>query len=138
MTRRLLAFITVAAASLIFTGMHAVAADLPAADSRIIETAGVPLYAGTTFVNGSQDVGYRFATAIAPEEVRAWYKEQLPVWSLYSEYDGWILYEGAPGAGMGELMSKKQVQVQTNEKLSEWFGMDKALSTEIVIMIPRQ
>jgi hypothetical protein len=37
---------------------------------------------------------------------------------------------------MGELMSKNQVSVQTNEQLHEWFGVDKAMSTEIVIMFP--
>jgi len=121
----------------LFSGSVAVSAALPAADGKIIETAGVKRYEGAVYVNGSQDVGYRFATADPVEVVRAWYREQLPAWSLYEEYGGWILYEGAPGAGLGELMVKRQVAVKKNEKMNEWFGVDKAKSTEIVIMIPR-
>ena len=68
--------------------------------------------------------------------MRSWYAEQLPAWSLYKEFGGWILYDGKLGLGMGELMSKNQVSAQTNEQLHEWFGVDKAMSTEIVIMLP--
>jgi len=118
----------------ISTVVHA--ADLPAADSKLIKAAGVPIHPGVTFINGNQDVGFRFATSKSPEDVRSWYAEQLPAWSLYKEYGGWILYDGKPGLGMGEVMSRNQVSVQTNEQLHEWFGVDKAISTEIVIMFP--
>ena len=64
-----------------------------------------------------------------------WYKQQLPDWSLYKEYGGWILYNGAPGKGMAEVMSENQVMVQKNDKLSEWFSLEKDMTTEIVIMI---
>ena len=112
------------------------AADLPAADSKLIKAAGIPIYSGATFTNGNQSVGFRFATNKSPDDVQSWYTEQLPAWSLYKEYGGWILYDGKPGLGMGELMSKNQVSVQTNEQLHEWFGVDKAMSTEIVIGFP--
>ena len=120
----------------LFIGTIVYAADLPAADSKLIKAAGIPIYSGATFINGNQDVGFRFATNKSPDDVRTWYTVQLPAWSLYKEYGGWILYEGKPGLGMGELMSKNQVSVQTNEQLHEWFGVDKAMSTEIVIMLP--
>ena len=121
---------------LLFISTSAYAADLPAADSKLIKAAGVPIYPGATFINGNQDVGFRFATRKSPEDVRSWYAEQLPAWSLYKEFGGWILYDGKLGLGMGELMSKNQVSAQTNEQLHEWFGVDKAMSTEIVIMLP--
>lgn len=112
--------------------------DLPAADQNLIKEAGIPIYLEAVFVNGNQDVGFRFATSQSEEEVRAWYQKQLPAWPLYSEYGGWILYEGKPGLGLGDLMMNvKQVQVQTNLNLSEWFGVDRKKSTEIVILIPR-
>jgi hypothetical protein len=78
----------------ISTGVYA--ADLPAADSKLIKAAGVPIFSGATFINGNQDVGFRFATRKSPEDVRTWYTEQLPAWSLYKEYGGWILYDGKP------------------------------------------
>jgi len=37
---------------------------------------------------------------------------------------------------MGELMSKNQVSVKQNTMIHDWFGIDKVLSTELVIMIP--
>jgi hypothetical protein len=120
----------------LFIGTVVHAANLPAADSKLINTAGVPIFSGATFVNGNQDVGFRFATSKSLEDVRSWYATQLPSWSLYKEYGGWILYDGKPGLDMGELMIKNQVSVQTNEQLHEWFGLDKAMSTEIVIMLP--
>jgi hypothetical protein len=110
----------------LFIGTVVHAADLPAADSKLIKAAGVPIHPGVTFINGNQSVGFRFATNKSPDDVRTWYTEQLPAWSLYKEYGGWFLYDGKPGLSYGE----------TNEQLHEWFGVDKAMSTEIVIMFP--
>ncbi|MCG6925173.1 MAG: hypothetical protein LJF30_07685 [Acidobacteria bacterium] len=116
-------------------GSVALAADLPAADAALIEGAGVPLYPGATFATGSKDVGFRFATSEAPAVVRKWYQEKLAGWVLFDKYDSWILYQGEPGASMGDLMSLNQVQVQTNENLPEWHDVDKSMTTEIVIMV---
>jgi hypothetical protein len=113
------------------------AAELPAADAALIEAAGVPLYPGAAFATGSKDVGFRFATSEAPDAVRKWYQEKLSGWSLFDKYESWILYQGEPGASMGELMTLNQVQVQTNEKLPEWHQVDESMTTEIVIMVVR-
>jgi len=122
--------------SLIMLIAAADAADLPSADKELIKGAGIPIYSGAEFVNGNQDVGFRFVTNRSPEDVRAWYIKELAGWSVYREYGGWILYKGKPGLGMGDLMTMNQVQVQSNTRLHEWFGIDKSMSTEIVIMIP--
>jgi hypothetical protein len=111
------------------------AAELPAADAALIEGAGVPLYPGATFATGNKDVGFRFATSEAPEVVRKWYQEKLAGWSLFDQYNSWILYHGEPGASMADLMSRDQVQVQTNENLPEWHEVDESMTTEIVIMV---
>lgn len=111
------------------------AADLPAADATLIEAAGIPLYPGATFATGSKDVGFRFATSEPPETVRQWYQEKLASWSLFDQFDSWILHEGEPVKGMGDLMSRDQVQVQKNDMLPEWHKVDKSMTTEIVIMV---
>ena len=111
------------------------AADLPAADAALIEGAGVPLYPGATFATGNKDVGFRFATSESPDVVRKWYQEKLASWSLFDQYNSWILHEGEPVKGLGELMSRSQVQVQTNDMLPEWHQVDKNMTTEIVIMV---
>jgi hypothetical protein len=59
----------------------------------------------------------------------------LPDWALYKEYGGWVLYDGESGKGMAEVMSENQVMVKKNDKLLEWFSLEKNMTTEIVIMI---
>lgn len=39
---------------------------------------------------------------------------------------------------MGELISKNQISVKQNTMMHDWFGIDRALSTELVIIIPEQ
>jgi hypothetical protein len=117
-------------------GTSVFAEELGSGDIQLIKSSGIQVYPEADFVNGSRDVGYRFATAKSPDEVRAWYKKQMPSWALFDNFDSWILYDGKPGAGMGELMTANQVSIKENKMLHEWFGIDKAMSTEIVIMIP--
>lgn len=115
--------------------MSVSAASLQPLDSKLIDEAGVPLFPGATFVYGNKDVGFRFVSNTSPEQVQAWYRQQLPKWVLFNEYGGWILHDGAPGIGMGEVMSKNQVSVQHNNNLPQWHSLDKSMTTEIVIMI---
>ncbi|HEY5683676.1 MAG TPA: hypothetical protein VIR61_08385 [Sulfuricaulis sp.] len=115
--------------------VNSFAASLQSADSKLIKAAGIPLFSKATFVYGNKDVGFRFASSASPEEVQKWYRQQLPKWALLKEYGGWILYNGAPGVDMGEVMSKNQVSVKHNDNLPQWHSLDKKMTTEIVIMI---
>jgi hypothetical protein len=117
--------------------MDVIAAELPAKDADIIKAAGVSIHPDITFATGNQDVGYRFATSKSPEEIRKWYRDKLSEWSLYDQYGGWILYKGEKGLGLGDVMSKLQVMIQKNDKLPEWHSLDKNMTTEVVIMIPK-
>ena len=120
---------------LIVFSVNSFAASLTSSDSKLIQDAGVPIYSKAIFVYGSKDVGFRFASSSPPEEVQKWYRQQLPKWALFSEYGGWILYDGGPGMGMAEVMSENQVSVQRNDDLPQWHSLDKNMTTEIVIMI---
>jgi hypothetical protein len=115
--------------------INAFAASLQKSDSKLISDRGVPLYSKASFVNGNKDVGFRFASSISPEEAQKWYRQQLPNWSIYKEYGGWILYDGAPGKDMAGVMSDNQVMIKKNDNLPEWFSLEKNMTTEIVIMI---
>jgi len=115
--------------------VNAYAAGLEPTDSKLIEAAGVPLFSKAAFVYGNKDVGFRFASSTPPEEVQKWYQQQLPKWSIFNEFGSWILYDGAPGSGMGDVMSKTQASIQHNENLPQWHSLDKSMTTEIVIMI---
>lgn len=114
-----------------------IAADLPAPDAGVIRSSGVPVFEKAVFVTGNRDVGYRFATSESTAAVRDWYRGKLPAWSVLDKFGSWILYEGPAGAPLSKIMSGKQVSVVTNEKLPEWHKLPKALTTEIVIMIPK-
>ena len=120
---------------ILICSVSAFAADLPTPDAKLISDKGVPLYTKASFVNGSKDVGFRFASSTSPEEIQKWYLQQLPKWALYKEYGGWILYDGAPGTGMAEVMSENQIMVKKNDNLPSWFSLEKNMTTEIVIMI---
>ena len=113
----------------------AYAADLNQSDASMIESAGVPVYSKAIFAYGNQDVGFRFATSVPFEEVRQWYREKLPKWSVLDQYGSWILYDGEPGAGLGEVMSKTQILIKENENLPGWHSLEKNMTTEITIMI---
>ena len=115
--------------------INAHAADLKQSDISLIESVGVPVYSEAIFVYGNSDVGFRFATSVSPDEVRKWYREKLPKWSVLDEYGSWIMYDGKPGAGLGEVMSKNQILIKKNEDLPGWYSLEKSLTTEITIMI---
>ena len=120
---------------ILICSVSAFAADLSTSDAKLISDKGVPLYTKVSFVNGSKDVGFRFASSTSPEEIQKWYLQQLPKWALYKEYGGWILYDGAPEKGMAEVMSENQIMVKKNDNLPSWFSLEKDMTTEIVIMI---
>ena len=113
------------------------AASLSGQDAKLIENAGIPLYPEAVFAYGNSSAGFRFATSDPVDSVRAWYRNKLSSWSVFAEYGGWILYNGKPGLGMGEVMSKNQISVQANDRLPEWHALDKTMTTEIVIMVFR-
>jgi len=64
--------------------LNASAIELPAEDANIIKAAGVSIHPDITFVYGNQDVGYRFATAKSPDEIRQWYRENFPIGQLWN------------------------------------------------------
>lgn len=121
----------------VFCSTNTFAFNLTDMDSGTIKGAEIPIYTSSVFALGNQDVGFRFASNDSPEQVRQWYREQLPKWSLFDQYGSWILYNGKAGAGMSEIMSTHQVAVQKNENLPGWHNLEKDMTTEIVIMIPK-
>lgn len=122
--------------SLLFS-MNVIAASLTSSDSKLINAAGIPSYTGANFVYGNNSVGYRFASSKPVKEVQDWYRKQLPKWSIYNKYGGWILHNGSAGAGMAEVMSSNQINIKHNDQLPQWHSLDKNMTTEIVIMIAK-
>ena len=109
--------------------------ELKPLDAKLIKDAGITLHSEAIFVYGNQDVGFRFATNVSPEDVQEWYSKELPKWALYNKYGIWILYNGEPDKGMADVMSVNRISVTHNPNLPEWHSLDKNMTTEIVIMI---
>jgi hypothetical protein len=124
---------------LMFTAGIALAADLPAKDAKILNEAGIPVYKGAEFTNGGlgdELIGARFASSSAVEDVRSFYRSKFESWALNDQYGSWILYDGKPGNSPAAYMGKQQVSVVKNENLPSWFGLDKNMTTEIIIVVP--
>jgi hypothetical protein len=111
------------------------AAKLLSSDAQLIEAAGVPLYSAATFIAGDKKTGYRFTTSASHRDVRRWYQQQLPKWALLHKFGVWFLYNGDLGADMRLILSKNQISVEINDKLSESYDVAKNVTTEIVIKI---
>ena len=109
-------------------------------DKSILAKAGVPVYSGLQFINGSFNgtLGVRFACSDDVEKVREYYRSKLPGWALNDQYGSWILYNGKPGDGPGDYMAKNQVMVSKNENLQSWFGTPADMTTEVVIALPEE
>ncbi len=112
------------------------AAELPSKVARVIKEAGIPLYGNMEYINGSLEVGVRFASHDPVGKVRKFYQDTFPNWALNNDYGSWILYDGKPGGGPASYVGVKQVMIQTNRKLPGWFGLPRDMTTEIVIVVP--
>lgn len=109
--------------------------DLRSADSTFIKAAGIPLHPAVIFANGSRETGFRFATNLSVSAAQAWYREQLPNWTLYNEYSNWMLYQHPPDSGSASVLSMNHISIQKNDKLPQWFSLDKTMTTEITITV---
>lgn len=136
-TRRILFLFTLL--PLVFSGFNSYAeGTLSAGNKDILKKAGIPLYSGLRYVNGGTGdiTSMRFASTDDVKTVRDWYRKSLPKWALNDEYGSWILYNGKPGGGPANYMTKNQVMVMENKNLQQWFGLPASMTTEVVINIP--
>ena len=132
--------ISISSLALLISSVVVLAADLPAKDTTILKEEGIPVYAGAEYVNGRLGESMQGLRLVSPadlEEVRAFYRSELPSWALNAEYGSWILYNGEAGTGPAAYMGKQQVMVVENKMLPEWFGLDESKTIEIVIVVPK-
>lgn len=125
------------AALCIFFSINVYAESLQPVDSKLIADAGIPIYKKATFASGDKVSGFRFATKLPAEDVQKWYQQQLADWSVYNQYDTWVIYDGAPVESIAEVMSANHIGIKHNENLPQRASIDKNMTTEILIMIVR-
>jgi len=114
------------------------ASELSANDSKILKQAGIPIYPGLEYMNGitGDMISMRFATSDNIITLREWYQKHLPKWAVYDEYGIWILYDGKPGGGPGNYMTKKNISIMGNTNIPQWFSMPANMTTEVTITLP--
>lgn len=101
-----------------------------------LNSKGFAIYPGAVYCTGTVDIGIRFASRKSTDEVKSWYKEKYPDWSVMDEYGSWVLYKGAPGASMPEVMSSNQILIQKNVQLPSWHSLSADMTTEIMASFP--
>jgi hypothetical protein len=111
---------------------------LSSKDKDILDKAGVPIYPGLKYINGitGDMISMRFATSDNVKTLREWYRKKLPEWAVYDEYGIWILYDGKPGGGPANYMTKKNISITENTNIPQWFSMPANMTTEVTITLP--
>ena len=112
------------------------AQDIPASVKSKLNSKGFNIFPTAVYCTGDISIGVRFATDEQPEKVREWYKAQYPKWAVLDQYGSWILYDGPPGAGMGQVMSGKQILIKKTEQLPSWHSLSSNMTTEIMASFP--
>lgn len=114
------------------------ASELTVNDSKTLKQAGIPIYPGLEFMNGITGdlISMRFATSDNVKILREWYRKKLPKWAVYDEYGIWILYDGKPGGGPANYMTKKNISIMENTNIPQWFSMPANMTTEVTITLP--
>lgn len=114
------------------------ASELSVNDSKILKQAGIPIYSGLKYMNGitGDMISMRFATSDNVKTLREWYRKKLPKWAIYDEYGLWILYDGKPGGGPTNYMTKINIAIMENKNLPQWFSMPENMTTEVTITLP--
>ncbi len=99
-----------------------------------LESAGVPVYPGSSFLTADEDghVVVWFSSADEPDAIMEWYEEQLPNWSAATIAGTRVVYKGPAGLGQEDIMAYPYVFVSSAEKL----GHDPDQDNEITIRVP--
>jgi hypothetical protein len=109
------------------------AKDLSATQLSALETVGIPLYPGSTYTTGDEDIAtiMWFSSDDSPGKIMHWFAEQLPDWSEVEVNNLRVLYKGPPGIEAKDLSSVVYLWARTaNES-----GVD--VDTEITVFIPK-
>ena len=118
----------------LLTGIAVAGAGLSSQDEAAIKAAGLSVYPGAVVLPGPGAMGFRFATSDNVNKVRSWYQEKTSGWAVFDDGSMWILYNGKPGLNPIEVMAKSQVLINSSEDLPLVHGLDKNMTTEIVLI----
>lgn len=109
------------------------AENMSAAQISSLEAAGVPVYPGSTYTTGDDEVAtiMWFSSDDSPDQVLDWYADQLSDWSEVVVSGSRIIYKGPPGIESKDLSTVVYLWARTTDE----DGVDA--DTEITVFIPK-
>ena len=133
MQRSTLVSLALSLVFILFTPQAAVAEDLTAAQLGALESAGIPLYPGSTYTSGDDEIAtiMWFNSDDSPDVVLDWYADQLSDWSEVVVNGSQIIYKGPPGIEAKDLSTVVYLWARTTDES----GVD--VDTEITVFIPK-
>lgn len=108
--------------------------DLAGHQVSALESAGVPVYPGSVYLTGDDEVAtiMWFSSDDSPDEIMDWYKAQLDGWSEIEVNGTRAIYQGPPGVASSELSAFPYVFARVTDES----GVEP--DSEITVRIPVQ
>lgn len=123
-----------AAILILLGGQVAFGQNMTESQKSALESVGVPMYPGSSFLTADEDghVVLWFRSADKPDTIMDWYEENLTDWSAATIGSTRVVYKGPAGLEQEEIMTVPYVFVTSAEKL----GNDPDDDNEITVRIP--
>lgn len=123
-----------AAIIVLLGGQVAFGQDMTETQKNALESVGVPMYPGSSFLTADEDghVVLWFSSADEPDTIMDWYEENLPDWSAATIGSTRVVYKGPAGLAKEKIMALPYLFVSSAEKL----GNDPDDDNEITLRIP--
>ncbi len=117
----------------LFTPQAAVAEELSAAQLGALESAGVPLYPGSTYTAGDDEIAtiMWFKSTDSPDTIMDWYKDKLSDWSELDAGGSRVIYKGPAGMIAADLSTVSYLWARTKDESGV------STDSEITIRIPK-
>jgi len=132
MQRSTLVAIALSLVFVLFTPQAAVAEDLSAAQLSALESAGIPLYPGSTYTTGDEEIATMmwFKSTDSPDTIMDWYKQELSDWSELDAGGSRVIYKGPAGMAAADLSTIPYLWARTTDESGV------STDSEITIRIP--
>ena len=133
MKKVMLALILLAAVTVAAVPLSANAEGLSAAQQKILKSTGVPVYPGSTYTTGDNEIGtvLWFSTTDSPDKIMAWYEKKLSGWSVLVLNGSKVVYKGPKGMVAKDLSSKPYIFAEAKHEIPD------DTEVEITIRIPK-
>ncbi len=119
---------------LVFTAPSAaLGGDLSAAQQKILENTGVPVYPGATYTTGDDEVAtiMWFKSMDSPEKIMNWYKGNLSGWLEMEVNGSRIFYKGPGKIEAKDLNNRAYLWARTTDESGV------SVDSEITVRIPK-